>query len=306
VEQPVKGFADTKDVLGIGLPDAMYIDPPPMHERKSVNSHGYSRETQLTAFLAWWLGYFVLPSQRIGKIRPSTFIMANLMARGKRISLAILALANIYQTLRIFCTFIDPTYCSTVFPWHFIYGWLNIYWSGVCSPALPKALRKGLPLMADIASANPKDFKTVDARLYFDGINGHLKDHSDRSTQRAFTFKEDREVDRILLDADHDLTDAKRYRNFEFLVSIHYGFLPLRIEDIVILEPYLPHRCAHQFGFDQDLPLSISRPVHLSATLENAGKCWLSILRILNVTSSSLLYLGCRASLHSIRDGTMA
>jgi hypothetical protein len=83
----------------------------------------------------------------------------------------------------------------------------------------------------------------------------------------------------ILLDADHDLTDAKRCRNFEFLVSIRYGFLPLRIEDIVILEPYSPHRCAHQFGFDQDLPLSISRPAHLSATLENAGKCWLSILR---------------------------
>jgi len=279
IRHPSKGFADTKNALGIDQSDAVYIDPPPQHERESIHSHGYSRETQLTAFLAWWLGYFVLPSQWVGKIRRSTFIMANLMAQGKRISLAIPALANIYQTLRLLCVSLDPSVGGIVIPWHFIYGWLNMYWRGVCPSALPEKLRKGLPFMADIAGGIPKAFAIVPSRLYFDGVSAHLQNHNEREVDRVFSFKGDRENDRVLLDNKHKLTTAKGCRDFEFLVSIRYGYLPLRLESQVILEPYSPHRCAHQFGFDQEIPHNISRPATLSATLEDVGKCWLSLLR---------------------------
>lgn len=35
-----------------------------------------------------------------------------------------------------------------------------------------------------------------------------------------------------------------------FLVSLRHGLLPLRLGGLVVLEPYMPHRCAHQFGLD--------------------------------------------------------
>jgi len=55
----------------------------------------------------------------------------------------------------------------------------------------------------------------------------------------------------------------------DFLVSIRYGFLPLRLGDRVVLEPYMPHRCAHQFGLDQDIPLLVPVPQDLSADLDS-------------------------------------
>jgi len=39
-----------------------------------------SRDTFLTAFNAWWLCYFVVPSGKPNTIRPSVFVMANTMA----------------------------------------------------------------------------------------------------------------------------------------------------------------------------------------------------------------------------------
>ena len=43
-------------------------------------------------------------------------------------------------------------------------------------------------------------------------------------------------------------------------------------------EVYLPHRCAHQFGYDQHLPAPISFPTGMPADRETLAQCWSSIL----------------------------
>ena len=43
-------------------------------------------------------------------------------------------------------------------------------------------------------------------------------------------------------------------------------------------EVYLPHRCAHQFGYDQHLPAPISFPMGMPADRETLAQCWSSIL----------------------------
>lgn len=65
----------------------------------------------------------------------------------------------------------------------------------------------------------------------------------------------------------------------EFLVSIRHGLLPLRLGDRIILEPYMPHRCAHQFGLDQDIPAMIYSSSAISADLEGFARCWATFLR---------------------------
>jgi hypothetical protein len=42
----------------------------------------------------------------------------------------------------------------------------------------------------------------------------------------------------------------------------------------------MPHRCAHQFGLDQDIPFRISPPSTISAGSEGLARCWSSFLRI--------------------------
>ena len=57
-----------------------------------------SKEGELAAFLAYWLSRFVFPSYNY-IIRPETFHMACLMARGIRVSLAPAVLGYIYHSL---------------------------------------------------------------------------------------------------------------------------------------------------------------------------------------------------------------
>ena len=66
----------------------------------------------------------------------------------------------------------------------------------------------------------------------------------------------------------------------EFFISIRHGFLPLRLGDRVILEPYMPHRCAHQFGLDQDVPVMIRTADSIVADLDCATRCWTAFLRL--------------------------
>jgi hypothetical protein len=63
-------------------------------------------------------------------------------------------------------------------------------------------------------------------------------------------------------------------------VSLRHGFLPLRIGDYAFIEPHSPHRCAHQFGLDQDVPTFLLRPESLAADLEGLGWCYSHLFRL--------------------------
>lgn len=65
-----------------------------------------------------------------------------------------------------------------------------------------------------------------------------------------------------------------------FLVSLRHGFLPLRLCDRVVLEPYMPHRSAHQFGLDQCILADVSSSSGICADLAGAARCWTSFFRV--------------------------
>jgi Plant mobile domain len=118
-------YASTCDPFGTGRPDLYYDVPAPLQD--TLCSHDTSCETYLTAFLAWWICFFLLPSSGARTIRPSVFVMASQIARGERVSLAIPILANIYMSLRGLTSSRDPSCCMELVPWHFISGWLHMH-----------------------------------------------------------------------------------------------------------------------------------------------------------------------------------
>jgi hypothetical protein len=67
---------------------------------------------------------------------------------------------------------------------------------------------------------------------------------------------------------------------FWIILSAFARFLPLRIDDHAFIEPYSPHRCAHQFGLDQDVPAFLLRLEFLAADLEGLGWCYSHLFRL--------------------------
>lgn len=95
----------------------------------------------------------MIPSQPERVIRPSTFIMAGLLATGHHISLTILAIANIFRCMLVLSTSRDPSFCDEVIPFYYIHGWAHLYWVGFYSSVMSQKMREELPLLVDIAGA---------------------------------------------------------------------------------------------------------------------------------------------------------
>jgi hypothetical protein len=213
-------------------------------------------------------------------IRPDTFVMASMLARGQTLSLAIPALANIFRCLRILSTSSDPSYCDEVIPFHFLGGWAHSYWPGLYAPVMDHHMRRHLPLLAEIAGAVSSPLPAWLARQYFRCSVRHLRP----SEGRMFPSYTSRDSDLDMIDEspseDHSRGLVPGSTEAEFFISIRHGFLPLRLGDRVILEPYMPHRCAHQFGLDQDVPVMIRTADSIVADLDCATRCWTAFLRL--------------------------
>jgi hypothetical protein len=149
LRSPPEFYASTRDPFGTGC-HGLYYDVPALSQ-DTLCSHDIDRETYLTAFLSWWICFFLLPSSGARTIRPSVFVMASRIAWGERVSLVVPVLANIYRSLRGLTSSRDPSRCRELVPWHFISGWLHMYWSGVYHPSISSDLRASLPILGDLA-----------------------------------------------------------------------------------------------------------------------------------------------------------
>uniref|UniRef100_M1D9Y3 Aminotransferase-like plant mobile domain-containing protein n=1 Tax=Solanum tuberosum TaxID=4113 RepID=M1D9Y3_SOLTU len=100
-------------------------------EERMFSGHGVRDdkrdETYLAAFLSCWLCAFLLPNKDGEFVHPGTFKMASLMERGRKISLAILVLANIYNRLNKISTLSPLHQIKVCFPIHYVYGWFDHY-----------------------------------------------------------------------------------------------------------------------------------------------------------------------------------
>jgi Plant mobile domain len=273
-----EGLASIRDPFGTSQPD---IHPDiPLISQDTLCSHDIDREAYLTAFISWWICYFLLPSSPAYTIRPSVFVMASLIARGNRTSLAVPVLANIYRGIRGLVSSRSPSRCRELIPWHLVSGWLHMHWSGSYDPGMAASLRDHLPLLSDLARVQPTSLTPTDARYRFYRSRDHLRFARDRLTTRRIA----RTVERSVIDSRVPSSDPSSIRDrltdLEYLVSIRQGFLPLRLGDHIFIEPYSPHRCAHQFGLDQDIPAPLLRPEFLAADLEGVGWCYTHLFRL--------------------------
>ena len=95
-----------------------------LHESLKESTLNVTNIGELAAFLAFWLSRFVL-SYRNEVIRPDTFVMASLMAKVQRISLASTVLGYIYHGLGQVASHPDhPGRANPCFPIHYVVGWL--------------------------------------------------------------------------------------------------------------------------------------------------------------------------------------
>jgi hypothetical protein len=270
--------ASTRDPFGTGRLDLFSDVAAPLQD--TLCSHDIDRETYLTAFLSWWICFFLLPSSGARTIRPSVFVMASQIARGERVSLAVPVLANIYRSLRGLTSSRDPSRCRELVPWHFISGWLHMYWSGLYHPSLSSDLRAHLPILGDLAGTEPASLTPEDARFRFYRSHDHLR----LARTRLATHHLAGTTCRPLVDATFRSRGSSPFRDqpdvLDYFISLRYGFLPLRIGDYAFIEPYSPHRCAHQFGLDQDVPLFLLHPESLAADLEGLGWCYSHLFRL--------------------------
>lgn len=248
IRQPCASFARPTDPFGTRETSIFHADPP---ARACHTRHrDVGRETLLTAFIAWWLCYFVVSSQPVGIIRPDTFVMASRLARGNLISLTIPVLANLFKSMRVVSTSCDPSFCIEVVPYHYLLGSAHMYWAGLYTPAMGSDMLHRLPLLAQIAGAKAVSVPPWKARKYFRQGEGFLR----LCSGRQFACHDEQTENLIFYDATPGVEDQRPLRlgspESGFLVSLRHGLLPLRLGSMVVLEPYMPHRCAHQFGLD--------------------------------------------------------
>ena len=138
---------------------------------------------------------------------------------------------------------------------------------------MSQQLRDVLPLLAGIAGATASPTDPIRARHLFFHSRERMSPHRVRPFSRALSGRYDTWI-------TDDITDlSERFLELEYLISLRPGWLPLRRGDRMILEFYQPHRCAHQFGYDQVIPVTRFRSDCLFADLECLAACWSTILR---------------------------
>jgi len=152
-----------------------------------------------------------------------------------------------------------------------------MYWPGLYAPVASESLRQKLKNLINKKGALPSDYSVGGARRLFMKSRASLS----LSGKRAFSRYMPSESDRIVKDekADRIPSIFRDIHDAEFLISLRHGWLPLRTGERVILEAYNPHRCAHQFGYDQVIPAPQPSCFLLSPDIMIIGNCWSSLLR---------------------------
>ncbi|CAL9018763.1 unnamed protein product, partial [Prunus brigantina] len=117
-------------------------------------------KSYLAAFLAFWLCKFVFPKDDVTLIRPGVFKVASRMAHGVSFGLAVPHL----QGLNDISSVDDLGNCTTVLPFHYVYGWLGEYFD----THFTSSSEKSIPILARFSgrlSAN--FFEDLTARALF-------------------------------------------------------------------------------------------------------------------------------------------
>ncbi|XP_012829921.1 PREDICTED: uncharacterized protein LOC105951073 [Erythranthe guttata] len=264
-----------------------YTQPPPRKEKKSVrpkSTHNPSgnieahakwinieeavfssisvdvelrSETYLAAHLACWLCTFVLPTDDVGMIRPSTFKMASIMASGEEVSLAVPVLASIFNGINRISRSLRPHKENSLFPIHFVYCWLALYFKTHCQ-VLQGVAVDGPKMISYSGEGSARYYTPADARKRIH--KGDLMSWTCTTIPRSESS--------LYVD---DGTTKGSERNY--FIAIRSSYLSLRRGNRFVIEPYSPHRFSRQFGYYQDVPGVLDEDVR-EASLIDGLRYW--------------------------------
>ncbi|XP_070005580.1 uncharacterized protein [Nicotiana sylvestris] len=211
-------------------------------------------ETYVAAFLSIRLCAFVFPKVE-NSIRPETFMMASMMAGGRKISLAVPVLATNYHGLNKISCSSQLDQVKVFFPIHYVYDWLAHYFK----PHYPLAKGPSVPLIVAYSGEG--------ATRYFDERDGRKRIYNREDIVWAPTM----------------LTNSRPYYYVDnyspqelesnYFMSLCFNYLPLRYGNSFIIEPYSPHRFGRQFGFYQNIPGFLENDI-CTTSLDEGIRFW--------------------------------
>ncbi|KAH0729695.1 hypothetical protein KY290_000824 [Solanum tuberosum] len=193
-------------------------------------------ETYLATFFACWFCKFVLPNKKADCIRASVLKVSRLMSHGEIFSLAVPVLASIYRGLRDIYTSSNLGSCDILLPIHYVYGWIGWYFETYYRVTRPQ---RGVRMWKISGKKMEKHFDLVDARKLFQQVNVH--------NLHNLAMLQGKEL-------HIDVSGKLSISQSDFLIGLCSSFVNFRLDDELIVEPYIPHRFSRQFGYFQDVP----------------------------------------------------
>ncbi|CAH9073716.1 unnamed protein product [Cuscuta europaea] len=217
----------------------------------------YEEEVYLAAFLSCWLCAFVLPHEGPRVIRPETFRVACMLARGKHVCLAVPVLASVYHGLNRISNAPAPDQVRTCFPVHYVYGWLTSYFD----THFKNEIQSTTPLMISYSGeggARSLEKRSAHKRIFQGDVSAWVC-----STHRRIK--------------EYSFFDGKNPPEAELALfrSLRSNYLVLRYRDHCIAEPYTPHRFSRQFGYFQAYASGFLEMRNRSVTLAAGFQLWL-------------------------------
>ncbi|CAA0810116.1 Unknown protein, partial [Striga hermonthica] len=209
-------------------------------------------EIHLAAYLSCWICTFVLPKGDVDIIRPGTFKMASMMAKGCIVGLAVPVLTSIYKGLNELTSCKSPS--RSTFLVHFDYSWLALYFKTHFTIG-----QTHKPLMVTYSGENgARHFVPEEARRRI-----HKGDFASWTCNIIIKNQTSRYVD-----------DQRRPRyEWRYFTAIRSNYLTWRQGNRFFIEPYSPHRFSRQFGFYQDVPGTLKKDFR-EGSLDNGIYYW--------------------------------
>ncbi|KAG9444491.1 hypothetical protein H6P81_015831 [Aristolochia fimbriata] len=204
-------------------------------------------EVYLAAFLSLWICRCILPMPG-GMLRFTVFKMACYLASDQKCNLAVVTLASLYRGL-------NSSTCGRI-PWSFVYTWLAQRF-GVHGVDPSEGER---PLM--IIYRNP------DRCLAYTKKEAH--ELFWRGGVRCWYPSQALPPGPIVDKTGHYASRIE----VEYFRCLRATHLVLQQRDLLIVEPYSPHRFARQFGFCQDLPGILMGDQRRAASVEALVEIW--------------------------------
>ncbi|ONK67075.1 uncharacterized protein A4U43_C06F15400 [Asparagus officinalis] len=231
--------------------------------------------TLLAGYLALWLKKCVVPYQSSDVLSPEVLFPAVLLAHRKNLCLLLAMTAGIYRGLRqVVSGFMQentpPTQIPLTkveLPYTYLMAWLVLHQSDMMWA--PTSVDPSLPFLQIIDNCKWKGRGFADVRK-------QLQNHKCWVFPTCFLRFSGQYSD-SLIDVEKPGTGRTFLDSgcFDWLVNIRPGYVIFHVRNHCYIEPYLPCRFVHQFGYDHIYVENPKQQLRTRGGLVDGARAWL-------------------------------